>query len=198
MGVPDAAAQKGGILHQRLRKAVVTAPEDLAVAGLLHASPGKFLRVDHGAVVKALQQKDGLPQKRPGEDLVYLVFAVHLAEGDAPVDELLHIGRSPAQGRPLPQQKGGDALNDAVVPVSVNDVESALPCADVEIPADDVVIPPHAQQFVQLFLIFRKVFCQLLHKASRSIRFSGNSICGNKKSIQGIPAAGECRNVFKL
>ncbi len=61
MGVPDAAAEEGRILHQRLREAVVTAPEDLAVAGLLHAAPGELLRVDHGAVIEALQQQDGLP-----------------------------------------------------------------------------------------------------------------------------------------
>ena len=91
MGVPDAAAEKGGVLHHGLHKAVVAAPENLPVGGLLHPPAREFFRVDHGAVVEALQQENGFSDKGPGEDLINIVLAVHLAEGDAAVNKFLHV-----------------------------------------------------------------------------------------------------------
>ena len=152
-GIPDAAAEQGRVLHQGLGKAVVAAPEDLAVAGLLHAPARKLLRVDHGAAVKALQQKDGLAQKRAGEDVVQVVLAVHLAEGDAAVNKLLHVLRALAQLGPPAQQKGGDALDHPVVAIAVDDVQPPPPLADIQVPADDVVVAAHAQKGVQGLLV---------------------------------------------
>ena len=71
----------------------MAAPEHLSVRGLLHVPAGKLLRVHHGAVVKALQQQHRLAQKGSGQDLLQLVFAVHLAECDAPVNKSLHVLR---------------------------------------------------------------------------------------------------------
>ena len=39
VGVPDAAAEQGHVGHHRLHEAVVRAPEDLAVRGLVHLPP---------------------------------------------------------------------------------------------------------------------------------------------------------------
>ena len=166
VGVPDAAAEEGGVLHHGFGEAVVTAPEDLSVAGLLYAAAGEFFGVDHGAVVEALQEKDGLAQEGAGENFVNLVFAVHLTEGDAAVDELLHILRPFAQLGAPAQQEGGQTLDDPVVAVAVDDVQPALVGADAEVPADHVVVSPHAQEGVQRLLIFAELVCQLFHFVS--------------------------------
>ena len=123
-------------------------------AVFLHPPAGEFLRVDHGAGIEAVQQQDSLSDESAGEDLIHLVFAVHLAEGDAAVDELLHIGGVLPQGSPLAQQERGDALDHPVVTVAVDDVQPPLPVADVEVAVDDVEIPARPQEVVQYFLVF--------------------------------------------
>ena len=166
--VPDAPAEQGRILHHGLRKAVVAAPEHLAVGRLLHAPAGEFFGVDHGAVGEPVQQQDGLADEGAGEDLVHIVLAVHLAEGDAAVNKGLHVRYVPLrrQGRSPAQQEGGDALNHAVVSVAVNHVEPALPRPDVQVAADDVIVAPHAQEGVQRLLVFAELTGQLFHSLS--------------------------------
>ena len=172
MCVPDAAAQQSRVLHHRLRKAVVAAPQDLAVRRLLHAPAGKLLGVNHGAVVKALQQEDGLADEGPLQDLINVVFTVHLAEGDAAVNKVLHVRRLRRQVPAPPQQEGYDALNNAVVAIAVDDVQPPLPAAHIEVPVDDVVIAAHAQQRVQRPLVFAEAVCQCVHPLSSDSLFA--------------------------
>ena len=164
--VPDPAAEEGGILHQGLCKTVMAAPEDLTVGGLGYSPAGVALGVNEGAVVEAIHQQHRFPQERSGKDGIHLVFAVYLTEGDAAVNQLLHILGFLRPLGPRPQKEGTDPLDHAVVAVAVDHIEPSPTAAQLQIPEDHIVAAAHPQQGVQKRLIVAKIVGKLIHMPS--------------------------------
>ena len=123
-------------------------------------------------MVETLQQQRRLAQKDAGEDGVQLVLAVYLAEGDAPVDELLHVPGSVRQRGPGAQEEGGEPLQDPVVAVAVDDVHPSPPPSDVDVPGYDVVVPPYPQQAVQGLPVLLELGRQCFHRDTSRLIFS--------------------------
>ena len=167
----------------------MAAPQHLAVRRLLHATAWELLGVHHGAVVKPLQQQDGLADKCAFHDFVQVIFAVHLAEGDAAVDKILHIRRIRRQFPAVSQQEGCDAFNHAVVAIAVDDIQPPLPAAHVEITVDDVVVAAYPQQLVQLPLVFAELVCQCIHlSASRLFRLRHSMVQNGRFYAAPLPS----------
>ena len=149
MGVPDAAAEQGHIGHHRLHKAVVGAPEDLAVRGLVHTPAGVVLRVDLSAAPEALHQEQSLAHKDGSDQLIRVEAHIHLREGDKAVGEVLHV-RQPLQGVfRTGEPEGPHALQRFVQTVAVHHPDPGPAAANDIIPAHHVHTAPHTQGLVE-------------------------------------------------
>ena len=163
MGVPDAAADEGGVVEQRLHKAVVGAPEDLAVCRLLYAPGGVLLGVDEGRLRDVLHQKQRLAHEHAGDDVLWVTAGVHLGEGDKAVNKGLHVrdvlNLLGLQGQP----KGVHPLQNGVVSVAVQHPYPGLAPADAQVPGDEVIVPSHAQHLVKVLAVLVKLVGELFH-----------------------------------
>ena len=149
MGVPDAAAQQRHVGDDGFHKAVVAAPEHLAVRRLIHAPAGIALGVHQRRPGKSFHHQQGLPQKHGGHGVGHVKGDVGFRKGDAAVQKLLHSGHPLHRFRLQRQPEGPHPLDDAVAAEAVHHPEPGLPPADQVAAAHHVAAAPHAQKIVQ-------------------------------------------------
>ena len=157
VGVPDAAAEQGHVGHHRLHEAVVRAPEDLAVRGLVHPPAGVALGVNLGSAPEPLHQKQGFSHEDGGDKLLRVKAHVHLREGNQPVGEVLHV-RKALQGVFRPgEPKGPHAFQGFIQTVAVHHPDPGPAAADDVIPAHHVHAAAYPQGLVKEPDVFRVV-----------------------------------------
>ena len=147
-GVPDAAAQQGGVFHDALHEAVVTAPQDLAGVRLLDAPQGELLGVHQHAAGQTVDDQQGLSRQHRRDGLGHILLRRRVRHGDIPGREGLrrvHPGQVP-DGQP----PGHGPLQHRVVGIAVHHPEPGPAAPDGQAPAHHVKAPAHPQPPVQL------------------------------------------------
>ena len=142
--VPDAAAQQRHIGHHCLYKAVVAAPEHLAVRRLVYAPAGVALGVHQRHPRQSLHRQQGFSQKYGGHGVGYVKGDIGFRKSDIPVQKVLHFGEAHYVFRLQCQPEGPHPLKDAVAAKAVHHPQPGPPSADQVIPAHHVAAAAHA------------------------------------------------------
>ena len=146
--IPDAPAQKGGVFHNALHKAVVAAPEDLACIRLLHRPGGKGLGVQENAAGKAVYYQQSLARKYVRHRLHPIPAGPSVAHGDIPAQQLIYAGDT-IQCLYLLQLFHGP-LQEHILGVAVHHPHFGPAAAHIQLPAHHVEAAAHTQKIIQL------------------------------------------------
>ena len=148
LGIPDAAAQQGGVFHDALHKAVVAAPQHLAGVRLLDAPQGELLGVHQHAAGVAVDDQQGLAGEYRRHGLVHVRLRLRLGHGDV----LRHEGlqRTDAVQVPDGQPSGDGPLQHRVVGIAVHHPQPGPAAPDGQAAAHHIEAAAHAQPRIQL------------------------------------------------